>query len=883
MAERTITARLRLVHSEFTKPLDEVNKKLRGVGTEAQRTAKLTGQDFQRLGGSLADLGDSMTTRLTLPIVAFGAAATKMAGDFDKAFTEMQTLAGVSADSVAGLKDQVLELAGETGQAPQELAEALYFLSSSGLDAEGAMEALTSSAKASAAGMGDVATIADAVSSAMLGYAESGLTAAEATDVFVATARAGKVEPTELASQMGRLIPLAAELGISFQDVGASIAAMSQKGNDAASATTQMTAVMSKLMGPSQQAEEMLREVGLSVDDIRGFIEEDGVLGALERLQAELGGKNNLLKFLEDLQAKQGALALLGGDLEKTRGIFDDVRDSVGATDEAFGIWAESMGAKNAKAFAEFQVAMIRLGDIIAPIAADLLEFAANIAAVFAQLPDGVQKAIIMFAALLAAVGPLASAGGRLMKVYGGVMKVIDNWTSAGGQAFADAMNAGTGAVNNQTTAMSRLSKGMRIAGIAMAALGVAYAGIQFFGQARRQRSESFVDELIGDTDNLDQVQSAIRRIKNELSGLEDEEGKGQLVEVAGIDIYATNGDAERQDRIDTLRKSLGELEGQEDDLIDQQDEAAAAYAGTSGAMSDLNGETSLAIQAMKDYSDALRAQFDPLFAVTDALAANEEAQRAVTEAKEALNEAIANEGANSEEAAEAQRAYDQAVRDASGSALDLTTASNQLAAAIAAGNVDVADAKEQLDSWVEQGLITQETADEMGRQFDIAALKAVALGGTDPNVSVSANDRATSIIDAVQIALDNLDGQTAQVGITARISGAAQWAAGVVKDKLDNRATGGPVLRNRLYEVAEQGRAELLEMSGRTYLIPGSNGTVVPAGPMTAGAAFAPSGGDTIVMNFPNLITPDSRKFRNMVQEAYNVAKRKGRGINAA
>ena len=61
-------------------------------------------------------------------------------------------------------------------------------------------------------------------------------------------------------------------------------------------------------------------------------------------------------------------------------------------------------------------------------------------------------------------------------------------------------------------------------------------------------------------------------------------------------------------------------------------------------------------------------------------------------------------------------------------------------------------------------------------------------------------------------------------------------------------RAEGGDVRKNKLYEVAEGGKSELLRMGERTYLIPGSNGTVVPpqagfGGQSTAGVTGAKMG----------------------------------------
>src|SRR5690606_18410876 len=127
-----------------------------------------------------------------------------------------------STDDVAKSADRGRQL----GRSPAELGDSLTRNLTPPPVARGAA--------APQARLGSPAQIADAVSSAMNAYAASGLSAAEATDVLVATAEAGKAEPAELAQQMGRLLPISSELGISFQDVGAGLAALSLSGNDAA-------------------------------------------------------------------------------------------------------------------------------------------------------------------------------------------------------------------------------------------------------------------------------------------------------------------------------------------------------------------------------------------------------------------------------------------------------------------------------------------------------------------------------------------------------------------------------------------------------------------------------------------------------------------------
>lgn len=751
-------------------------------GAQANKRFGATGSDVNKVGGNLQRLGDSLTRNVTLPIVAVGAAATKMAADFDSTFTRMTTLAGVSSDAVDGLKQQVLGLAEETGRGPQELAEALEKLTSSGLDTDEAMKALDASAKASAVGLGDTATVADAVSSAMLAYADAGLEASDATDILIATARAGKAEPAELASQMGKLLPISSQLGIAFDDVGAAIAVLSQSGNDAAASSTQLAALMGKLLRPSQQASEALEAVGLSVEDVQASLREKGLLGTLEMLKARLG-ESGFVKFAEDQEAVRAALALTGGDMNKIRDIFGDLDNAAGATDEAFGRWAQSMGAKNAKAFAQFQVTMIEFGEIALPIVSNLISLAGDAVAVFGHLPEPVQTTVAAFLALLAAAGPLITMAHRLRDGWALAMKIFENWTSAGGRGFAAAINAGTEATNNMSTAQRRLHSAAGIATKALGALAVAMAAVEFITSRREARASSWVEDVVGDPDSLREVRASIADVKAELDELDDREGKGRLFSVGDIDVFATSGDADRDERIEQLRESLAELEAQEADLVDQEGQTASAYVGTDNALAGLNEETADAINQLAEYSDKLRAQFDPLFGMIDALRGNRDAQAEITAAQEALNEAVAKYGPNSAEARAATDALTDAQLNAAKSALDVESAAAQLVAGIEAGTVSVDEAKSHLQDWIARGLYPSgAAADAIALQFDAAAESARSIPGTvHTDVSTSGTVHSRVALTNVRDAAHSIPGHR-NVNVT---TSGTQYAVG----QLDNVA----------------------------------------------------------------------------------------------
>lgn len=861
MTDKTVRVRLQADHAQYVKAMGESGKATESLNKRAD--------GLQETGRKTAALGDSLTTKLTLPIVGVGVAATKMALDVDAVFTDMQALAGATAEEVESMRGEVLELAGETGKAPKELADALYFLKSSGLDAESAMEALTVSAKASAAGMGSTVDIADAVSSAMNAYAKSGLSAAEATDVLVATAREGKAEPAELAAQMGRLLPISSELGITFQDVGAGLAALSLSGNDAASASTLLSNIMSKLLKPSQQAMELMQGVGIGLDDIRKMIAEKGLLGTLETLRASLGDAG-FTRFLEDAQAVQGGLALTGENVEKNREIFDSLNDSVGATEKAFETWGKSAGAANAKAWGELQAQLVKLGDALIPLTVDVVQFGSAMLDWLVNLPGPAQKALLVFAGLLAVMGPFLSVFGRIQQLVSGGMRLgtaFLNWAS-GMNAFGQAMNNSTSAASGMTSSLGRMKGAAGLAGIAVAVAGIGFAMNEHFKQKNREAIAGLAESFADLGDEIDEA--ARKEVESLVAWDQADEVFNKLVDTNRaaaerfLDVAEASGmqaDAveKARDRLDQKAESEKNAAEDAEKNAKVTEDAAEAYDSEADAIT-------RTVTALGEYARELQAQFDPLFGLVDALQGNKAAQDAVIEAQGKLNEAVKQHGRNSAEATVAQEALDAAMLDVGKSAVGVMSATAGLNAAIADNPELLGQSKGMLEEWQAAGLLTQEQASFLARQFDATALRAQALGKADPTIEVRTTGLSTADgqLDALRRKYDNA---TWKVKINIAVDKGGINIGGGVKV----RALGGPVYRGEGYIVGEK---------GPEWFEPEQSGRIIPnsmLGRSVAQSSLSGGGGPVtnLFMDFSGVMTTSPRQFQGMVADALNTALR--------
>ena len=100
---------------------------------------------------------------------------------------------------------------------------------------------------------------------------------------MVAAVREGKLEADELAGSMGRVLPVASSMGVSFNEVGAAFASMSRTGTNANEAATQLRSIMVSLLKPTKQAEDALAGMGLSSEQLRTQMREEGLLSPCKR------------------------------------------------------------------------------------------------------------------------------------------------------------------------------------------------------------------------------------------------------------------------------------------------------------------------------------------------------------------------------------------------------------------------------------------------------------------------------------------------------------------------------------------------------------------------------------------------------------------------
>jgi len=408
------------------KALASLNVVINAVTSPLFRGLNKASKRLTVFGAKMKAVGRSISMSFSLPFATISAAGAKMAIDFEKNMTKINTLVGISGKEVNRLSQDVMKLSGTTAQSPVELADGLFFLTSAGLRGANAMETLEAVSKGTAIGLGEQADLAKVAAAAQNAYGADTITAAQALDVFGGAVRQGMFEASDLAEVLGTQLGLASSLGVSFEETNAFIATYTKTTGDAKAASTSFGGVMMALAKTTPQMERALNKVGMSGDSVREMLGEQGLRSTLEHIKTAFENNNvPLTEFFSKSQALKGVLGVLGNQSETYADVLDSMHDSMGMVDDGFGTLEETTGFKMQKAFNSLKLASQELGAVMLPVFTQIVDGAVKLAKAFMDLDSGTKKIIGATGTLIALSGPLATLAGGLVSVIGMILSPI--------------------------------------------------------------------------------------------------------------------------------------------------------------------------------------------------------------------------------------------------------------------------------------------------------------------------------------------------------------------------------------------------------------------------------------------------------------------------
>lgn len=596
--------------------------------TKAGEKLEEFGTKVTNISSKIDTLGSTLTTSLTLPVLAIGTAAVTTGNDFEAQMSRVQAIAGATKDELKQLTDQAIDLGASTSFSASEVASGMENLASAGFTTQEIMEAMPGLLNLAASSGADLATSSEIAASAIRGFGLEASTSAHVADIFAEASARTNAQVEDMGEAMKYIAPIANTMGLKIEEVAAAIGIMSDAGIKGSQAGTSLRGALTRLTKPTDKMLGVMEDLGIS------FYDNEGKMKSLTEMIAML---QDATKGLTDEQ-QQNALTILFGTeslsgmmslINRGSGELSDMTKSFEDCDGAAQDMADTMLDNTKGAFeslsGSLESAGIAIQQALAPSIRDLSEWIQDLVDDFNDLSDEEKDNIVKTALLVAAIGPAVKILGTLTSGVGKAVKGIGTLSQAigvfkmGAQSAnktANSLAKGIGAITSPT--------GLAITAITALVSGIIYLNQKIHEvppelqkateemQKYKEEHQQFREEVDKTTASQMSEISHVEKLKNELMTLVDENGHVK-------ESY--------QDRVSFILKELNDALGTEytmtGDIIDQyktlQDEIDTLI---------LKKEAQLVLENEE-------AKF------TDALNNKEDAYQKMIDAQEKYNEAL--------------------------------------------------------------------------------------------------------------------------------------------------------------------------------------------------------------------------------------------------
>lgn len=408
------------------KSVTSMNIVLGVVNTGLYKGLKLASARVTAFGMKMKAVGASITMAFTVPFALVAGASVKMAMDFEKSMTKIQTLVLGSGEDMEKYAEGVKRISRVTAVSAVETAEGLYFLTSAGLRGANALETLATVNKGVALGMGESTDLAKVAAAAQNAYGVETISATEAIDAFGMAVRTGMFESKELAESLGTQVGMAAELGISFEELLANISTYTKTTGDARSATVGFGGVMMAITKPTEKGRKALDRINMSYASLRTQVKEQGLAETLFSLKDAFAANGvEMTDLFGKSQAVKNIMGVLGEQGENYKQILEDMGTSANFTADAFEVLSQTPGFKIEKSINSIKLNFQEIGDIIMPTIAALIQGISNAIQWFGNLDQSTKNWALAIMGIIALAGPLLSFFGFLTTVIGFIISPI--------------------------------------------------------------------------------------------------------------------------------------------------------------------------------------------------------------------------------------------------------------------------------------------------------------------------------------------------------------------------------------------------------------------------------------------------------------------------
>ena len=426
---------------ETEQKLNALETELKNFGSVAKQQVQAAadkigemGTKVKEVGQKISGVGDKLTTTVTLPIVAAGTAATKAFADVDKTMQLVNKTMNNTTEEAEMLNKAMQDAAANSTFGMDEAATATLNFARAGLSATEAAAALAPAMNLAAGEGGTLETVSAGLVATINSFGDSFDQTTKYADIFAAACNNSALDVDSLSSAMSIAAPIFKAAGYSIEDAALYMGVMANAGIDANTAATALKTGIARLAKPAKDAAKAMSQYNIEVFNADGTMKDaltvqrelhDAFADMTEQEQlaaaAAIFGKNQMSNWL----------ALINTAPEEVDALSNSLQNAAGTTEEMADAMMSGFGGSIEKLKSSINVLSTSIGGLIAEYITPLVEKVQAAVDKFNAMDKAQQQQIIKIAAIVAALGPLLSVGGRIITGVGTLMETIPKITAA--------------------------------------------------------------------------------------------------------------------------------------------------------------------------------------------------------------------------------------------------------------------------------------------------------------------------------------------------------------------------------------------------------------------------------------------------------------------
>ena len=411
--------------AETEQDLKSLEQEYKNFGSVQAQQVAAAGEKMKELGGKMESAGKTLTTHVTLPLAAVGAAGVASFAEVDKTMQLTNKTMGNTEEQAELLNKAMKEAAANSTFGMKDAATATLNFARAGLSAEEAASALAPAMNLAAGEGGNLDTVSGGLVATINGFHGSFDDAGHYADVFAAACNNSALDVDSLSHAMSVAAPIFSSAGYSVNDAALYMGIMANNGIDADKAANSLKTGLARLVSPAKEGAEMMDKLGISVT------KSDGTMKSSVQIQKELHDAFGKLSESEQIAAASAIfgknqmapwLALINTAPEEVGELDTALANCAGTTDEMAEAMMSGFGGSLEKLKSSIDVLVTSIGEALAPTILKVATSIQNLVDKFNSLTPAQQQTIVKIGMVVAAIGPLLVIIGKLLTSIGTIM-----------------------------------------------------------------------------------------------------------------------------------------------------------------------------------------------------------------------------------------------------------------------------------------------------------------------------------------------------------------------------------------------------------------------------------------------------------------------------